>query len=482
MRGFSYARRRQAALRHRGNAGGKHVYRTSRSPDAAGLGVLLRAPPAAQRKCAGCEEELQRSANTPGRAAGDASATVSGGTAGGGAPMSSGLRHFFEPRFGQDLGHVRLHTDAAAAESAGALDARAYTFGRDIVFGTDEYKPDTAAGRRLLAHELVHVVQQEEAPPKARREPRDKGKDASPEKDPLCASVTALPELPAEKIEKPEQRLALVRTLKIVKRCGSAEQQTEYRKKLVDKLGEADAKALWDAADKPFGGYVGMYPEFASDMKRRLEKLGASESVAFGSFDASGGTESYRRRASGAAGGELTELARTDILYFRGHQYAQYGAPGVFTSDGSTWVDLRYVQQAGGFANVKLVISTSCATICKEALEVFTGLFPNAVLLGYRKSAPRDGKAVRDTFDQKIIGLRRGLLLDQSVDVDAIVAAWKATIQAVHAGDTTPLPGYFRGGALEYWDGKAWKTVSAMSEDNKCRRKTDHTYDLPAPV
>ncbi len=170
MRGFSYARRRQTvALRRSGNAGGKHVYRTPRSPDAAGLGALLRAPPEAQRKCSGYEEELQRSPNAPGRAAGNVSAIVSSGTAAGGTPMPSGLRHFFEPRFGQDFGHVRLHTDAAAAESAGALGARAYTFGRDIVFGAGEYAPDAAAGRRLVAHELTHVLQQDGGERAARR-------------------------------------------------------------------------------------------------------------------------------------------------------------------------------------------------------------------------------------------------------------------------------------------------------------------------
>jgi len=65
-----------------------------------------------------------------------------------------------EPRFGQDFSRVRVHTDAKAAESARAVDALAYTVGRDVVFGEGLYAPGKASGRRLLAHELTHTIQQ----------------------------------------------------------------------------------------------------------------------------------------------------------------------------------------------------------------------------------------------------------------------------------------------------------------------------------
>jgi hypothetical protein len=65
-----------------------------------------------------------------------------------------------EARFAYDFGRVRLHDDRKAAHAANALYARAYTFGNDIVFGAGEYAPETTRGRRLLAHELTHVVQQ----------------------------------------------------------------------------------------------------------------------------------------------------------------------------------------------------------------------------------------------------------------------------------------------------------------------------------
>jgi hypothetical protein len=65
-----------------------------------------------------------------------------------------------EEQLGHDLGDVRVHDGAAAARSAAALDAVAFTTGRDVVFGAGAYRPETARGRLLLAHELAHVVQQ----------------------------------------------------------------------------------------------------------------------------------------------------------------------------------------------------------------------------------------------------------------------------------------------------------------------------------
>jgi GH24 family phage-related lysozyme (muramidase) len=77
-----------------------------------------------------------------------------------GQPLDPATRAFMEPRFGHDFSQVRVHADAKAAESARAVNALAYTLGRDVVFGNEQYSPGTSEGRRLLAHELVHVVQQ----------------------------------------------------------------------------------------------------------------------------------------------------------------------------------------------------------------------------------------------------------------------------------------------------------------------------------
>ena len=85
-----------------------------------------------------------------------------------GHQLDSETRASMSPRFGSDFSQVRVHTDAPAAASARAVGARAYTVGNHIVFGAGRYAPGTAAGDRLLTHELTHVVQQHHATP-----PRD---------------------------------------------------------------------------------------------------------------------------------------------------------------------------------------------------------------------------------------------------------------------------------------------------------------------
>jgi hypothetical protein len=79
---------------------------------------------------------------------------------GGGRQLPESVRAFFEPRFGYDFSNVRVHTDADAADIARSINARAFTVGRDIVLGSNEYAPQRSTGRQLLAHELTHVVQQ----------------------------------------------------------------------------------------------------------------------------------------------------------------------------------------------------------------------------------------------------------------------------------------------------------------------------------
>lgn len=76
-----------------------------------------------------------------------------------GQPLDSGTRAFFEPRFGRDFSDVRLHTGPQAASSARAVNALAYTVGRDVVL-SERCSPSTSEGKRTLAHELTHVIQQ----------------------------------------------------------------------------------------------------------------------------------------------------------------------------------------------------------------------------------------------------------------------------------------------------------------------------------
>lgn len=82
-----------------------------------------------------------------------------------GEPLDPTTRGFMEPRLGAALGGVRIHRDSAAAASARSVNAHAYTLGEHVVFGAGRYAPHTVSGKRLLAHELAHVLQQRGSTP-----------------------------------------------------------------------------------------------------------------------------------------------------------------------------------------------------------------------------------------------------------------------------------------------------------------------------
>jgi hypothetical protein len=133
-----------------------------------------------------------------------------------GQPLEPDTRAFMESRFGHDFSQVRVHTDAQAAESARMANARAYTVGREIVFGIGQYAPKTTAGKRLLAHELTHVVQQAGSltlqrqvdkavppalPPEKAALPPTEGEEA------IEVGEIAGPELSPERIESPPEAI-----------------------------------------------------------------------------------------------------------------------------------------------------------------------------------------------------------------------------------------------------------------------------------
>jgi hypothetical protein len=180
-----------------------------READEAAEKVLRMAEPAPigpgpagiQRQCPECEDEekKKRLQTKPSPVAGAGSGfdtekaiRVAGQ---GGTSLPAEVRAYFEPRFGHDFSRVRVHADGEAAEGARAVRARAFTLGRDIVFGSGEYAPGTLEGRRLLAHELVHVVQQSAAgstagTPLARQAAEKTEEDAAPQaaaRHPSCS-------------------------------------------------------------------------------------------------------------------------------------------------------------------------------------------------------------------------------------------------------------------------------------------------------
>lgn len=139
--------------------------RFEREADRVADTVMRMSGPDVQRKCAECEEEEEMSLQRKGNGARSderetAPPVVGEVLAGSGQPLDSSIRSFMEPRFGYDFSRVRVHTGDRAAESASSVNALAYTVGNSVVFGRDAYRPESSAGRRLIAHELTHVVQQ----------------------------------------------------------------------------------------------------------------------------------------------------------------------------------------------------------------------------------------------------------------------------------------------------------------------------------
>jgi len=122
------------------------------------------AVPAINRKCEHCEDEekkMQRKEKNNEETAADAGLENYFSTLDqGGNPLSKEVRNFYEPRFGYDFSKVKVHSNSIDAKSAQSINAIAYTSGNHIVFNDGQYNPGTEPGKKLLAHELTHVVQQ----------------------------------------------------------------------------------------------------------------------------------------------------------------------------------------------------------------------------------------------------------------------------------------------------------------------------------
>jgi Domain of unknown function (DUF4157) len=140
--------------------------RIMRMPDPKLVSAASEPPPdqrsILRRKCAHCEEKVQRKETQGASHAGGSlspAAESAVSSLGPGAPLPASERAFFEPRFGHSLGRVRVHDGAQAAYAASAINARAFALGSSVAFARGEYQPGTQGGRELMAHELAHVGQ-----------------------------------------------------------------------------------------------------------------------------------------------------------------------------------------------------------------------------------------------------------------------------------------------------------------------------------
>lgn len=140
----------------------------------AGPKVAPSAAPSLRRNPVGREEgeqDVQRAADGTGITSAVAPPIVDAVLGSTGHALDPATQGFMGERFGADFSDVRLHTDDQSARSAATIGARAYTVGRDIVFGRGEYQPSSETGRYLLAHELAHVQQQSPTVRRLKRTP-----------------------------------------------------------------------------------------------------------------------------------------------------------------------------------------------------------------------------------------------------------------------------------------------------------------------
>ena len=133
---------------------------------------------------------------------------------GAGETLDTASRTYFEPRFGHDFGNVRIHHGPQADRAAASVQARAFTLGRNVVFAAEEHDPGSEGGKRLLAHELTHVVQQSSADGIHVRQSNEKhvlspitaiNVSTSPACQPFvaCCQVLPVPELPPVPVRPP---------------------------------------------------------------------------------------------------------------------------------------------------------------------------------------------------------------------------------------------------------------------------------------
>lgn len=156
-----------------------------------------------------------------GPASGAAAPTgASRATSSSGQPLDAGTRGWMESRLGHDFSRVRVHADANAVESARSLGARAYTVGPTIVFGAGQFAPETPSGRRLLAHELVHVMQQRAAPVSSGAGIATSRVREMVQRQPAGPSAAAA-QTPADKVKEAVNRLRGVHPLFIARALSS---------------------------------------------------------------------------------------------------------------------------------------------------------------------------------------------------------------------------------------------------------------------
>jgi hypothetical protein len=337
----------------------------------------------------------------------------------GGQPLPKSGRDFFETRFGCDFSRVRIHTGDQAAEAARMARARAFTVGRDVVFGAGQYAPQTRQGQRLLAHELVHTIQQgrNHVVPSVQRVvrfTRFPARDLEEQDlDRFVQSHTRKPQgfhRQRRRILR-EKKLWLLPILKrFYQKYMWSPGETELVRRFVRNMivsqtiyrfrGETHLAGRIRQAIDPLSGYTFSRAGSTRSIARRAARAGAEEIP----------VQAGRYRAS---------FAGADILFFGGHFYLRgrrlAAKPRIYFRK---WI------RHGPLPRVKLIIASSCNIVA--AKDTWRRIFPNAYVIGYWGLAPYIQRGFVSRF---IDTLPRNLSLQSSSGLEAVVSAWKAYIE-----------------------------------------------------
>jgi hypothetical protein len=266
-----------------------------------------------------------------------------------GEPLDPAARASLERSLGHDFSAVRVHADAAAAESASILHASAFAHGSHVVFGAGRYAPHTESGRRLLAHELAHVVQQANGSPGSaaarEREAEAAGREPSPlvRPGPRSAAIEpaplrATPPAPAPVVQLQTDRAAVEARLKAVRARLAALRAEEQR------FGDEFAESRLTEQQR------------ASDARARaqLEAQARSDMAAAGLWGGSLAGARIRRAAAAAVSGDtVTVTARIRIAYLalsdrEGERQAAIDIPRIEAAIRDVWrVDIASGEYAG---------------------------------------------------------------------------------------------------------------------------------------
>lgn len=467
---------------------------------------------------------LQRKETNHAAAASDAVHSQINQTKGNGNKLDSETRSFMERGFGADFSKVNIHTNTDAASMNRELSARAFTVGNDIYFNQGQYNPSSSDGKHLLAHELTHTIQQtgfiqrdKDKTPKVdddadllalRKNIVDgKWKEAytylqsqwmkvmleklnaltEPELDSLINNADAARDAKDSMIGEggKNRTLAGVWAAKAFKNTGltdaelaTAEQKAmtvphDQRKEIVTFLKPSTSKAAKKLAtelNKPFLGYTASGYDFSKRFFKQSDKLGYSiESSAKGLPTTKWTGDNPDPQAPKTTDDATKSFEKSDIIFFSGHQYAQYGnknsdRTGLYTDEASeSCFNISAISKKLG--NVKLVASTSCATICKDVAVIYRAKFPNALVLGYKYSAPSNGGKVADSFGDNLV--KKGPIdLNSSGGRDNVKDAWRKATTS-NPG-TEGAPGIISGDDVETFEGGKWKTAKIDSKENAC--------------